>query len=324
MSAMPDTPLVTTPRHPIRVVASRTGLSPDTLRVWERRYGVVQPGRSDGGQRLYSDADVERLTLLVQATGAGRNISQVADLSDAELERLVAEDEAAAAPRGGGAAERGPAERLDAAFLEASLAAVTDLAPEKLDAVLRQAAFAMGATRFIEAVLAPLLHEIGRLWEAGELSPAYEHAASAAIRRRLEWLAPSFDVADDAPMVVIATPPEERHELGAMLAAAVAAAAGWRVTYLGADLPPAEIVGAARRTGADLVALSVVYPARPDRLDTDIQQIRKNLPAATPLVIGGHGAAALDGTDRTAGVRYLPTLEAFDVLLRNHHGTGAP
>jgi DNA-binding transcriptional MerR regulator/methylmalonyl-CoA mutase cobalamin-binding subunit len=324
MSAMPDTPLTTTPRHPIRVVASRTGLSPDTLRVWERRYGVVQPGRSDGGQRLYSDADVERLTLLVQATGAGRNISQVADLSDAELERLVAEDEAAAAPPGGGAAERRPEERLEAAFLDAALAAVTELAPEKLDAVLRQAAFAMGATRFIEALLAPLLHEIGRRWEAGELGPAYEHAASAVIRRRLEWLAPSFDLADDAPMAVIATPPEERHELGAMLAAAVAAAAGWRVTYLGADLPPAEIAGAARRTGAGLVALSVVYPAHPDRLGADIQQIRKSLPAATPLVIGGHGAAALDATHRTAGIRYLPTLEAFDALLRNHHGTGTP
>lgn len=324
MSAMPEPHRSTRPRHPIRVVASRTGLSPDTLRVWERRYGVVEPGRSDGGQRLYSDADVERLTLLVRATGAGRNISQVADLSDAELRRLVAEDEAAVATRGGEVADGRPSGRIDAAFLEASLAAVNALEPARFDAVLRQAAFALGAAVFIEAVLAPLLHEIGRRWEAGDLSPAYEHAASAVIRRRLESLAPSFDVSDDAPMVVVATPAEERHELGAMLAAAVAAAAGWRVTYLGADLPADEIAAAARRTDADLVALSVVYPAHPDRLSTDIQEMRRSIPTATPLVVGGHGAAALDATHRTAGIRYLPTLEAFDVLLRDHRGSAAP
>src|SRR6188768_2569345 len=84
-----------TPRHPIAVVAERTGLSQDLLRVWERRYQAVIPTRGPGGQRLYSDADIERLALLHAATRAGRSISRVANLSDATLAELVDEDLAA-------------------------------------------------------------------------------------------------------------------------------------------------------------------------------------------------------------------------------------
>src|SRR6202035_4511197 len=79
-------------RHPIGVVAERTGLTPDVLRVWERRYRAVEPTRTEGGQRLYSDADIERLRLMYLATGAGRGISQVARLDTEELTRLVRED----------------------------------------------------------------------------------------------------------------------------------------------------------------------------------------------------------------------------------------
>src|SRR5919206_4189304 len=82
-------------RHPIGVVAERTGLSPDLLRVWERRYRAVEPSRSGDGQRAYSDADIERLRLLRLATTAGRSIGQVARLATEELARLVGEDEAA-------------------------------------------------------------------------------------------------------------------------------------------------------------------------------------------------------------------------------------
>src|SRR5918999_1138203 len=82
-------------RHPIGVVADRTGLSPDLLRGWERRYRAVEPSRSADGQRTYSDADIERLRLLRLATAAGRSIRQVARLASDELAQLVREDRAA-------------------------------------------------------------------------------------------------------------------------------------------------------------------------------------------------------------------------------------
>ena len=82
------------PRHPIRVVARRTGITLHVLRAWERRYAVVEPGRTEGGQRLYSDADIERLKLLRDAVASGRSISQVAPLGEAALAELVAQGRA--------------------------------------------------------------------------------------------------------------------------------------------------------------------------------------------------------------------------------------
>src|SRR6185503_7274753 len=79
-------------RHPMRVVTRRTGLSADLLRAWERRYKVVKPSRSEGGQRLYSDADIERLRLLYRATLDGRRLGQVAELSPQDLSALVRHD----------------------------------------------------------------------------------------------------------------------------------------------------------------------------------------------------------------------------------------
>ena len=92
--------------HPMRVVTRRTGLSPDLLRAWERRYEVVTPSRSKGGRRLYSDADIERLRLLYRATLAGRSIGLVADLSADALAAVVRQDAAADAEEG---RQRGPA-----------------------------------------------------------------------------------------------------------------------------------------------------------------------------------------------------------------------
>src|SRR3954468_352843 len=83
--------------HPIQVVTRRTGVSADVLRVWEKRYAVVTPVRSASGRRLYSDADIERLRLMVQATRTGRTIGQVAALPSAALVELR-DDEVPADP----------------------------------------------------------------------------------------------------------------------------------------------------------------------------------------------------------------------------------
>ena len=138
-------------RHPIRVVSEQTGLSPDVLRAWERRHGVVVPGRSVGGQRLYSDADIDRLALLVKATRAGRTLGQAAALPLEELRQLVAED-----------AERG-ATRLTPAgdYRDRAFGAVADLAPERLQAVLRTAVLSVGTSEYLDEVLTPLLRRIG-------------------------------------------------------------------------------------------------------------------------------------------------------------------
>lgn len=295
------------PRHPIGVVAERTGLSNHVLRAWERRYGVVHPSRAPGGRRLYSDADVERLVLLSSATHAGRSVASVAELPSDELRKLVQED-----------AERaGRQPRAATPHRARAMTAVRQLAPERLEPILRRGLLSLGTVPFLEEVVAPLLVDIGDEWHAGRVSVAQEHAASAAMERLIGRLIEELEVPDDAPRVVIATPRGERHALGAMLAAAAAAHDGWHVTWLGADLPSDQIVATATAGDARVVALSVV--GDPDsETHGDLRAVRHALPTHVSLVVGGAGARSLTPIDGLSTVRDLAQWRS---LLRRYRST---
>jgi MerR family transcriptional regulator, light-induced transcriptional regulator len=298
------------PRHPIGVVSTRTGLSADVIRVWERRYAVVDPARDEAGRRLYSDADVERLRLLSQATEAGRGIGQVAALPAEALRELVRADEAARWSAGRPASPSGSAGEAGEA-VERALERAVALDGPGLEVELRRAATLLGLTVFLEGVVAPLFRRIGDDWHAGRLSVAQEHLATAvtgAVLARLAGaVADSPAGAPGAPLMVIATPSGEHHEIGALLAAAVVSAAGWRLAYLGPNVPASDIVGAAMETGARAVALSAVY-GNAKGLASEVERVRSGLPAAVDLVVGG-GAAEIS-SDLT-GVKYMEDLASL-------------
>lgn len=298
----------------MRVVIRRTGLSPDLLRAWEKRYQVVEPSRSEGGQRLYSDADIDRLALLKRATGLGRNIGQVAELDRSALIRLVRDDEAALAPPSASpAAEATPAAP---SFLTTALRAVEGLDAQRLEATLRLAALSLPVTALTEQVIAPLLTQVGLRWHQGTMRPAHEHLASAASRRVLSWIASQTPVAPDAPAILISTPAGQVHEIGALLAAATAATEGWRVTYLGADLPAEDIAAAAVQTGARVVALSVVFPEDDPAVHAQLSELAALLDPAVQLMVGGGGAESYRSTLDRVGARIAPDLTQLRQFLR--------
>ena len=144
----------------MRLVAVRTGLTPDLLRAWEKRYGAVAPVRSPGGQRLYSDADVERLLLLARAVQGGRAIGQIAKLPLIELQGIVASDARArqTSPASVTAAESGESTQPDAP------AAVYRFDPAELESTLRGAALRLGLDEMLDGVIGPLLLTIGARW----------------------------------------------------------------------------------------------------------------------------------------------------------------
>ncbi len=302
-----------TPRHPIRVVARRTGLTPALLRAWEKRYGVVTPSRSEGGQRLYSDEDVHRLSLLHRVVDEGRSISQVAGLSSAELSSLVEEDlsERLAPP----APE--PLETVSArAVLDQARQAVKGMDGKGLERILTRGAMAMPVPTLIDEVLSPLLRGIGESWEEGEMGPAQEHLSSVVVRRFLEWLLNTVEGGKGAPVLVSATPARERHELGALLSAVSAAGEGWSATYLGPDLPASEIAGAAKKLGARIVTLSVVDPALGAGFTDEINALRAALPRSLRLVVGGPEEILEPLRAEIEGVEFLGGLKEFRELLR--------
>lgn len=298
-------------RHPIRVVSERTGLTTDVLRAWEKRYGVVEPLRSETGQRLYTDADVERLLLLRQATEAGRPISQVAPLDTSELRRVVEEDEAARTVRERAFAR--PVTPEVEAYVAAALDAVRALGAASLNRTLEHAAVRLDAGAFLEGVVAELLRRVGVGWHEGELRAAHEHLATAVIRRvlsRLVWTG----VGEGRGVVVVATPQGERHEMGALLSAATAAAEQWEVVYLGADLPAEDIARAAADVGAGVVALSLVYSAADGQVADELRRLRAAAPDVA-IVVGGAGAERWAPVLREIGAERLSDLGALRAFL---------
>lgn len=305
--------------HPMRVVSQRTGLTPDLLRAWEKRYKAVTPVRSGGGQRHYSDADVERLQLLVRATRAGRQISQVAGLPNNELSKIIEADERAAAldraPTGDG-----PASEI---FLSTALMAVERFDAYTLEQTLRTAALRLPVDDVLDQVIGPLLFTIGSLWHQGQLLPANEHLASTTIRRVLTWMSEIAAPQSGAPVVLVATPANQIHELGAMLAATTASGNGWRVVYLGPNLPADELARAARHVRAEAVALSIVFPTDDPAIADELRRLRSALGPQTGIVVGGSGAASYANVLREIGAESLSSLTALRSWLRLRLSTRA-
>lgn len=310
------------PRHPIGVVSRRTGLSIHVLRAWERRYGVVKPGRTPGRQRLYTDADVTRLRLLRQATQSGRTIGQVARLSTPELLALIGED-AEGGNGGNGAGEDEDEEEPDAEADEAARVVAACLAAgEALDdtavhAQLTRAAVRMRPDEFTERVAGPLLERAGERWHAGRWQPAHEHVVSVAVRRVLQWLLSKIDVAAEAPTLVATTVAGEHHEMGAMLASVVAADEGWRVVYLGPNLPAQDIAAVAEARRAQAVALSIVYAGDAVAARRELGALRAGLPPGTQLLVGGRAVAnGLGATVTASGATAVTDLPGLRMALR--------
>jgi methylmalonyl-CoA mutase cobalamin-binding subunit len=318
----------------MRVVTRRTGLSADLLRAWERRYEVVTPRRSKGGRRLYSDADIERLRLLYRATLAGRSIGLVADLSPDALAAVVRQDVAADAKRDGNADSLGDgsgprvlhALPPGAEYHADCLRAVERLDAALLEGILRRAVVALTAVTFVDAVVVPLLEDVGTRWREGTLRPVHGHLASVVVRRALDRVIESAGSTLATSNVVVATPAGQVHEFGALLVAASAAAEGWRVTYLGADLPAEDIGEAAVRTRADAVALSLVYPAGDIAVGDELRRLRRVLPAGVALLVGGAASASYAAVLDDIGAIRLDGLAGFRaelVTLRRARRRGA-
>jgi len=311
--------------HPIQVVSRRTGLSPDVLRAWEKRYQAIMPTRSRGSRRLYTDADVHRLQLLRKATRTGRSISQVARMSTGELETILAADTEPAPPASvSPVLDSAPVGLAPRDHLEDCLRAVEDLDAASLQTAISRAAVGLPRIQLMQEVLLPMMRRIGDAWRAGTLRIAHEHLASAAVRSELGLLLSAQDAPANAPGLVAATPSGQAHELGALVAAVTATSQGWRTSYLGASLPAEEIAAAARVTRSDVVALSIIHPPDDPRLHEELHRLRRLLPGGTELILGGASAPAYERTWKTIDATHLEGMDQLASTLEHLRLTSDP
>ena len=323
-------------KHPIKTVAWQTGLSPHVIRAWEKRYQTVQPTRSEGKQRLYSTADIERLTVLRQATEAGFSIGAIASLPTESVQALLTK--AVGTQRVVDSAETGqtdlvkiglPLSFVDpgmeeiGGFLDGAFEAVLRTDAERLEGLLERASVSLGQMRLLSDLVVPLVERIGEGWSKGQVKVAQEHVATAVLRTFLGHIARPIALHPRAPVLVVTTPSGQHHELGAIIVAAAATGIGWRVVYGGACLPAEEIASMAIEQRARAVGLSVVHPTDDPALSLELQLLRRLLPPSTPILVGGRASAAYQAEIDAVGAMRVGSLESLRQLLNQLRGETA-
>jgi DNA-binding transcriptional MerR regulator/methylmalonyl-CoA mutase cobalamin-binding subunit len=274
-------------KYPIKVVSQMTGLSAFVIRAWEKRYDAVAPSRTDTNRRLYSEGDIEKLKLLNEAVHKGHNIGGIANLSIEDL-RSVLESKSVSS--------KGDVEFSSDVFTDTEsiinncIEAIKVYDGKSLETLLLKASTKMNQPQLIENLIIPLVYKVGDLWHDGFIRVANEHLASAVIRSFLSNLIERHVPNDNAPIIISATPRGQDHELGAMIVSVVAASVGWKVVYLGPNLPVEEIAAVAGSLEAKVVALSIVYPNDDPQLKKDLTNLNRMLPKNISLIVGGRAA----------------------------------
>ena len=286
----------------MRVVSRLTGLTADTIRVWERRYGAVEPDRTEGNKRRYNGSQVRRLVLLRRATELGHSIGQVARLRDEDLRRIIGET----------SPDIGSQVSLYAALVEDYLGAVINYEVQRAESILTRTAAILPPMTLTLEVIVPLMRRVGEAWNADQLRISHEHIISGQLRSLLGTLMRHTEPAPGATRIIVATPPRHLHEFGAIIGAFMAASRGFEPIYLGTHMPYEEIAEAADQANASLVLLSIARDSEPGEQQSIIAGI-ESIARRHEVWLG------LPGTHELANVqlpaKILHQYEDLDALL---------
>lgn len=294
----------------ISAVERDTGLSKDTLRMWERRYGFPQPLRDRNGERAYPREQVHKLRLIRKLLACGHRPGKIIAASVAELEALAAQQ--AAAP---------------AAEVESRLAEVLELIRshdlESLRQDLAQALARQGLARFVTDTVAPLNRLVGDAWMRGDLAIYEEHLYTEQVQGLLRAAIGALASRGGRPRVLLTSLPNESHGLGLLMAEAMLALEGAACFSLGVQTPAPDIVRAAQAHRADVIALSFSASFPAALAAAGLQELRAGIAETTELWAGGSGVRQM--RRGIAGVRLIPDLEEIAPAVaawRGEHDAG--
>lgn len=293
--------------HGIGAVERATGISKDTLRIWERRYGFPSPLRDALGERLYPEPQLRRLHMLKRLLDAGFRPGRIVAAEPEELEKLLTEARANQARRMGG-------EAVTAPELMAYINLLRSHEVELLRQRLAQAIIRMGLAACVKELIAPLTTEVGEAWMRGELQVFEEHIFSESLQQVLRPAIHGVERATPAggPRVLLTTLPGEQHGLGLLMVEALLTLEGCRCLSLGVQTPPGDIAQAAAVQRADIVALSFTGQLPAATLLDELRRLRGLLPEGVELWVGGSSTAL---RRCPAGVRHLVDLAGLAASL---------
>jgi len=252
--------------HRIGEFARRVGVTPELLRAWEQRYGLLRPVRTPGGFRLYGENDAERVARMRRALDEG--------LSAAQAARVALEN----APSPDGLIDEARA-RL--------MRAIESYDEAAIQAALDDGLAAFGLETFVRDLILPTLSAVGRGWEQGSVEISQEHFASNLIRGRLLSLARLWG-RGSGPLALLACPPGEQHDISLLAFGLILRSHGWRILFLGADTPLSTIQETARTTAPAVIVLVTFETSQVEAEGTVLRRLART----APLFLSGPGASA--------------------------------
>jgi DNA-binding transcriptional MerR regulator/methylmalonyl-CoA mutase cobalamin-binding subunit len=304
-NAVPDVPQ----GYSIRVASRLTGVSSDTLRMWERRYGFPKPQRNGAQVRVYSEADIERLVLIARALKAGFRSGEVIHRETSDLRALLVNS----SPTEVEVDRRTPT-------IETLLKRLLDDDPEGLNDELRRSVALLGPKRFLIEVAAPLLESVGEAWAAGRLGVRHEHLLSEVLSSKLRLLLSAYEDQASGPSVLLCTLSDEQHGLGLDMVALYLALEGLRPRLLGVNTPPDQIAEAAIALRARVVGVSVSEAAEIPLTESHLKRVLGSLPNGTQVWAGGKQARKLGLRDSRLSL--VVTWQELDQAVARLRGNG--
>ena len=283
------------PVYTVKRAAALTGISADTLRMWERRYGVVAPVRTEGGYRLYDDAAIARLTAMHALVNAGwapreaaAQVTSGTTLGPIASRPAESDGEAS----GGEDADDADGVAVDPELLvRLALAFDTESLRHALDQVFAD----HDLSELVDSWLMPALHRLGDAWQRGEVSVAAEHFVSAGVERRLATALDAIPTPENAPRILLGLGRGSRHELGLLAFAVLLRRGGLDATYLGCDVPPDSWVVAVTTLDPDAVVLGVHADSDVPAVRDAVAAIQAARPRLAVLLGGGRQELVGDG-----------------------------
>ena len=304
----------------VKAVSHLLGISPHTLRAWERRYSAITPKRGDTGRRLYSKNEVTRLQSLVNLIRVGHNIGSIANLPDQELEKLIHDG-----PRACALDLSNETEKVTlSAHVGSLLTALKHFQVNDLTRELQWARVSLSCRDFVLSVISPLMGEVGKLVAERKLSISQEHLLSSVIRNELAqvlYLLQTQKPQDSGEYarILLTTPEGDLHEFGILLSAVLCANYGIHAHYLGPNLPAEALIYCAKSLNSNIVVLGnapVPTENRTKSIDEYLKEIDLNLPKHVAIWMGGAGRAPRAQTlDKSRSFKLLRSLGELDGIL---------
>lgn len=274
---------------PMRTVSAITGVNPVTLRAWERRYGLIMPTRTPKGHRIYSQNDIELINRIVNLLDRGISIGQASHSLGKNVSKT--------------AANREPQDSPWLLYQERAIDAVVRFDEIHLDTIYNQALALYPIDIVTERMLVPVLITLGKRWENTEGSIAEEHFFGAFMRNKLGARFHHRQKKTSGKKLLVCCLPGEHHEIGVMLFSLAAHDHGYRIVYLGPNMPLQELATTARRAGCDAIVLSGSITPQDTLLKRELPGLVNK--ADCPVFMGGTSSVRCSAAIEQAGAMPL-------------------